>query len=778
MLSAVSAFIGALPLLTLVIERVAMRTGIAPWYAFFELYPPLLLAWLWIALRLPGEAWIETVAYFLLCAVGLQLAAGISTQQTLTALGAFYILPMIGVFNRNWGMVALSVALGIGFDVVELLLPSPLHGQLGSSAGAVAYVYGLLYLIFGGLNALVAHVLHQREKTLEAERSHARAQERRFRVLADNSADLIALHESDGRISYASPAWEALLGYGPETVEGQTLLDFCHPEDMPPLELSLRAASAGRPSRVVHRMRTSQGREVWCETLIRTVPEVKERGQQLQSTSRDVTERKAFEEQLARQADTDPLTELPNRAFLLKRTDSALRAGRPLAVIFIDLDNFKNINDSLGHAAGDRVLIAFAQRVSRMLPPGVMLARLGGDEFAVLMDGADAPEGASPASSAHAASLIDSEATGAATMATGAAEVVPPLQPAAAAPAADTIATEAEVLADRIAAVLRAPFDLGERHLYLTTSAGIVEGEPRHTSADDLMRDADAAMYAAKRSGKAGHRRFDHRMVELAETRLRVDSDLRLALSRGEFVLFYQPIVNLGTQRPAGFEALIRWQHPTLGLLSPDRFIPIAEENGLIVPIDHWVLGEACRQACAWAVLHPADPPIFVSVNLSAQQFRSPGLADAVRDVLQTTGVKPFMLRLEITESALLVRQEESLRAFAELRQLGVRMVIDDFGTGYANLSYLQKFRVDALKIDRSFIARLAVDPEETAIVRSLLSLAKELKMDVTGEGIETPQQCEHLLNQDCTYGQGYLFSRPVPAAEATAYLAGWLSRA
>ena len=731
MLAGTTALIAALPFLTLLVERFVMRSGIAPWYEFFVLYPPMGLAWIWVGLRLPHEAWAEMIAYFLLCATGMRFAAVVSVQQTLVALGAFYVLPMIGVFNRNWKMVALSVALGIGFDIVFLgIVPTMLHDKLGAAATAIVYIYGLLYLIFGGLNALVAHVLRQREETLLVERASARAQERRYRVLAENSADLIALHEPDGRIGYASPAWEALLGFPTAEVEGRALLEFCEPEEVGQVELSLRAAGAGRPSRVVHRLRKSNGEHIWCETLIRTVADPEEgTAPHLQSTSRDVTERKAFEEQLAHQASHDPLTEMPNRAFWLSQVDAALQrahgSGGHIAVIFLDLDNFKTINDSMGHAAGDRILVAFAQRMRCLLPEDATLARLGGDEFAVLLQ-------------------------------------------------ADW--KTAESFADRIEADLRAPFALGEGQVYLTVSAGIVLSEPAHTSADELMRDADAAMYAAKRAGKAGHRRFDRQMFDQAAARLQLDSDLRLALDRDEFVLYYQPIVVLGTQRPAGFEALIRWRHPTLGLLAPDRFIPIAEENGLIVPIDHWVLEEACRQVRAWTVLHPADPPLFVSVNLSAQQFRSSDVAAIVRRVLGSTGATPAMLRLEITESALLVSGKESLRGFDELRQLGVRLVIDDFGTGYANLSYLQKFRVDALKIDRSFIARLAVDPEETAIVRSLLSLAKELRMDVTGEGIETPQQLDHLLNQECTYGQGYLFSRPVPAAEAFAYLTGWVS--
>lgn len=453
MLSGVSVFIGALPLLTFVLERVVMHTGIAPWYEFFGLYPPLAVPWLWIVLRLPGESWVEMLGYFLLCAVGLQLAVGISAEQTLTAMGAFYILPMIGVFNRNWRMVALSVALGIAYDLAWLFLPSSLHVQLGSNADAVAYVYGLLYLIFGGLNALVAYVLHQREKTLEAERSHARAQERRFRVLADNSADLIALHEPDGRISYASPAWKALLDYPPEEVEGQTLIAFCHPEDLPPLELSLRAASAGRPSRVVHRLRGKQGRAVWCETLIRTVADAEDHRPRLQSSSRDVTERRAFEEQLARQAETDPLTELPNRTFMLKQTEAALGAGHRLAVIFLDLDNFKNINGAYGHQIGDEVLRGVVRQCLEAIRPTGALARVGGEEFMALLP--DMPlEGA-------------------------------------------------RMTAERVrSSIASSPFGLDFKRVQVTVSVGVAQYGVDGSTVDALLRVVDERLYQAKRDGR------------------------------------------------------------------------------------------------------------------------------------------------------------------------------------------------------------------------------------------------------------------------------------
>ena len=413
----------------------------------------------------------------------------------------------------------------------------------------------------------------------------------------------------------------------------------------------------------------------------------------------------------------DSLTGLPNRAMfteLLKAEieSSQRRDGHMFAVLFLDLDRFKNINDSLGHTHGDLLLVAFAERLERTLRPVDTLARFGGDEFAILLSGM-------------------------------------------------TDATDAVRVAQRIQDELTQPFVLDKNSAFATASIGIALSSSGYDRADDILRDADIAMYRAKENGKARYELFDQGMHARAVSRLQLESDLRQAIEQKEFCVYYQPIICLQTGRLAGFEALVRWNHPRRGIVSPADFIPVAEETGLIVPIGEWVLNEACMHVRQWQIDSPSHRSLSLSVNLSARQVAQPDLLERIKEALETSKLNPHCLKLEITESVVMENAEAATLMFKQLRSLGVQLSIDDFGTGYSSLSYLHRFPLNYLKIDRSFVMRLTTD-NDNAIVRTISTLARNLGMEVIAEGIETEEQYQQLKMLGCEYGQGYLFSRPV----------------
>ena len=421
----------------------------------------------------------------------------------------------------------------------------------------------------------------------------------------------------------------------------------------------------------------------------------------------------------------DSLTGLPNRAMfteLLKaEIESSQRPdGHMFAVLFLDLDRFKNINDSLGHTHGDLLLVAFAERLERTLRPVDTLARFGGDEFAILVSGM-------------------------------------------------TDATDAVRVAQRIQDELSQPFVLDKNSAFATASIGIALSSSGYDRPEDILRDADIAMYRAKENGKARYELFDSGMHARAVSRLQLESDLRQAIEQKEFCVYYQPIVCLQTGSLAGFEALVRWNHPRRGVVSPADFIPVAEETGLIVPIGEWVLSEACSQVRQWQIDSPSHRSLSLSVNLSARQVAQPDLLERIKEALGTSKLNPHCLKLEITESVVMENAEAAALMFKQLRSLGVQLSIDDFGTGYSSLSYLHRFPLNYLKIDRSFVMRLTTD-NDNAIVRTISTLARNLGMEVIAEGIETEEQYHQLKMLGCEYGQGYLFSRPV-AGDGVAHL-------
>jgi diguanylate cyclase (GGDEF)-like protein len=439
----------------------------------------------------------------------------------------------------------------------------------------------------------------------------------------------------------------------------------------------------------------------------------------------DISDRIKAEQQLKYDALHDSLTGLPNRNCLMHRLDLALKRTTQdpdfqFAVLFLDLDNFKVVNDSLGHLVGDELLINVAELLGRSIRDTDVAARLGGDEFVIL------------------------------------AEAIQGIQ-------------EAAAIADRVLAELRSPFAIARRNVYISASIGIVAGGGTHERAADLLRDADLAMYRAKRAGRAQYAIFDPNMHLQAMQRLHLEQDLRQALQKDEFVLYYQPIVALNTLQIQGFEALVRWQHPQRGLVSPLEFIPIAEETGLIVPLGQWILNTACLQLAQWQAQFP-ERTLKMSVNLSVQQLQTPLVSDLV-EALTLSQIAADSLVLEITESMLVEHIEPIQTLLEEVRKMGIYLSIDDFGTGYSSLSYLGKLPVDTLKIDRAFVSPDDAEARNQVIAESIIALSNLLELGVIAEGIQSLEQLEWLKHLGCKLGQGYLFSAPVPADQATQLL-------
>lgn len=567
------------------------------------------------------------------------------------------------------------------------------------------------------------------------ERAQAETQlreaEARYRTLVEQVPAVIYLSTAEPRlgVAYVSPRVTSLLGLRPDevTADPQDWWQAVHPEDRERVAAFFAAsARPGERRAIEYRLRARDGRDVWVrdEAVLLTDDEGQPRW--WQGVLLDITERKDLEERLRYQAFHDALTNLPNRAFFLDQLARALQAaartGREIAVLFLDLDDFKRINDSLGHDAGDQLLVAVADRLRQGLRSGDTAARLGGDEFTVLLE--------------QVASR-----------------------------------NEALQLADRIADRLSEPFTLSGRAVFITPSVGIAFG----TAADEpaeILRAADLAMYRAKARGKARVAVFEPGMGVAAVERLDLEHDLRLALERDELVLHYQPIVETQSGRIVGMEALVRWNHPRRGLLAPDTFIPLAEETGLVVPLGKWVLREACRQARAWQ--EAGLGPLVVAVNLAARQLEEPGLLDDVRGALLGAGLAPEWLGLEITESMMLADGVDPTGLLAALRRLGVHVALDDFGAGYSSLAYLRRFPINVLKIDRSFISGPAASAEDAVILAGIISVAHSLGLTVVAEGVESADQAAMVRGLACDLSQGFHFSAPLPADAATTLLRDW----
>jgi len=536
----------------------------------------------------------------------------------------------------------------------------------------------------------------------------------RMRALIDSSPDLITVVDSDSRIVYQSPAIARMLGYQAKAPLRTPIGHLVHPDDAVLMEKSLRRADAGQAAKPVEcRWRHADGSLRWLETVCNNLlSDPKVAGIVL--NSRDVTERHQLSEQLRRRAFHDPLTGLANRAKFEERLEQALgRAGAALAVLFLDLDNFKMVNDSLGHSAGDHVLGEIAHRLRACVRVGDTVARMGGDEFAVLLVGLDA-------------------------------------------------SIRAPRIAERILRELAMPLELERRPITLSASIGIACGGSIQ-SAQEILRDSDLALYAAKRAGKGQAQLYRPFMHAAALEQLELEADLRLALDREELVLHYQPLFRLADGELAGYEALVRWQHPTRGLLLPDSFIELAEQTGLIVPLTRWALRSACDQTAAWQLR--AQHQLEVAVNLSFVNLKDDTILGDVSSALSASAIAPEELVLEITEGTVMRDHDKSRRILGELKGLGVRLALDDFGTGHSSLSRLSQLPFDSLKIPRPFVERITHNDTNFALTQGIVDLGHRLDLSIVAEGIETPKQLARVRAIGCELGQGFHLATPAPSA-------------
>jgi diguanylate cyclase (GGDEF)-like protein/PAS domain S-box-containing protein len=553
----------------------------------------------------------------------------------------------------------------------------------------------------------------------------------RYRTMVEQIPAVTYIDEIDETSSaiYMSPQVEGMSGYTPEEwlEDPELWVKILHPEDKERvLAESRRTNETGDPFRVEYRMISKSGHVAWVRDEAVLVKGMGGRSRFWQGVITDVTERKVLEEQLEHQAFHDPLTDLSNRRLFMDRLGHALartqrRRGMRVAVLFMDLEGFKVVNDSLGHETGDRLLVAVSERLKGCLRPEDTLARFGGDEFVVLLEDVEGPQ-------------------------------------------------EPVRVAERIIDELKNRFVLDGRELYARASIGIALGEDRTKDPDDLLRDADTAMYRAK-DGGLGYSVFDPVMYAKAIERLEAENDLGRAVEQEEFVIHYQPIVSLQTGEVFAVEALVRWEHPERGLLNPDEFVPMAEDSDLVVPMGEQVLREACLRAKEWQEAHPRLPPLVMSVNLSARQLSRPDLAETVEGILKETELDGSCLTLDVTETIYVRALAGNTETLDRLRDLGTRISIDDFGVGYSSLAYLKRLPADALKIDRFFVKGLGEDVEDTAIVHMIIELAHTLGLEVIAEGVESEAQATLLKEMGCDMAQGYHFSKPLPPEEIPALL-------
>ncbi|MBD1839294.1 EAL domain-containing protein [Coleofasciculus sp. FACHB-501] len=598
--------------------------------------------------------------------------------------------------------------------------------------------------------ALQAKQMRDQKRQTEVEKTRliaaSQESEQRFRALIENATDIIIIVNASGQVTYVSPSVNRILGYAPDGLIGKNALTFIHPEDV--LLVKQRLKNSIQNPNVTQRLgeyRVQHRNGSWgifeaVTTNLLNDPAV----QGIVVNCHDITERKQAEEQLRHHAFYDSLCGLPNRTLFLERLASQIKHSQRykdslFAVLFLDLDRFEMVKYSLGHLVSDQLLIATARKLMTCLRPTDTLARIGTDEFAILLE-----------------DIHD--------------------------------VSDAIRVVEQIQGELNSPFNLDGREVFTTTSIGIAfagkgqEGwepvrkasapmplcpsAPSHNNLlprpQDLLRAADTAMYHARLEGKGRYVVFHRAMHTLAVAHLQLETDLRRAIIATEFQLYYQPIVELATGKIKAFEALVRWNHPTRGMVPPSEFIPVAEDTGLIIPLGTWVLNEACRQLKVWQQQYSTTQGLAISVNLSGKQFSQPNLIEQIDRILRKTGLDGHYLKLEITESCLLENAEAAAILLWQLRDRNIQLSIDDFGTGYSSLNYLHRFPVNTLKIDRSFVNRMGAGGKDAEIVKAIVALAHNLGMSVTAEGIETAQQLAQLKALQCERGQGYFFSKPV----------------
>jgi diguanylate cyclase (GGDEF)-like protein/PAS domain S-box-containing protein len=595
-----------------------------------------------------------------------------------------------------------------------------------SDVGAIVGLTGTLLVLSVLCVALAA--------TREARDADWRRGDKRALALMDHASDGVVVVDAAGRIHYQSPSMTRIFGYAPDELIGLPSLTLVHPDDVAQTRAWFARVGRSDPGTVARlEIRLCSVDAGWRYVELAGANQLHDRDLRgLVLNAHDVTERKMLEEQLSHQTFHDPLTGLANRALFRNRVDHAIargeRPGSSIALFLVDLDNFKLVNDGLGHGIGDQLLATVAQRLRYELRPSDTVARLGGDEFAVLVED-------------------------------------------------DVTELSAAGVAQRLVDAVRPSVAIDGQQVLASASVGVsilkVQGpdRPAASGADELLRDADLAMYAAKAGGGNRYAIFDPAMHAdlLAEARQR--SELDRALAEGQFVVHYQPIVELSSTRLVGVEALVRWNHPERGLVGPGAFIPLAEATGLIVPLGRWVLRQSCLQLARWRAQFPASSDLYMSVNLSARQFQAPGLVGDVAAAIVDAGVPAANVTLELTETLLMRDTAATFEALAALKTLGVKLAVDDFGTGYSALSYLRRFPVDVLKIDKSFVDGVATNHEDTMLARTIVELGRTLNLQTLAEGIESPDQSSQLEALGCMYGQGYLFARPAAPEEVEVLL-------
>ena len=655
------------------------------------------------------------LVYYLLNTATVATAVGLSTRQSVWQ-----------VWQSNFLWTAPSYFVGAGAAACAAIAWETGWGWLIPLALAPVLLTFRSYCIY--VERIAAEQRHREEvlqlhaKTLESEQ--------RYKLIAAGSNDGLWDWDLTRNELYASDRWKLMIGLPTDC--RVDLMDewfrHVHVEDLPSLRAALDRHLAGQTTHFEHEYRMCHLDGTFRWMLCRGVAVRDDSGTpvRMAGSQTDITERRRIQDELSHAALHDSLTGLGNRTLFTELLERALGRSRRsssygFAVLFVDLDRFKLINDSLGHHVGDRFLVAIGHRIHKYLRPGDALARLGGDEFAILLDAIREPE-------------------------------------------------TATTIADRLQDALAEPFHVNGHEIYASASVGIAFGDSRYRSADDLLRDADLAMYRAKALGRSRCQTFDPSMHTSAIQRLTLENELRRAMEREEFEVHYQPIIELETNAVCGFEALVRWVRADGTMTYPSDFIKVAEETGLIVPLTNLVLRQACYQVARWQRVF--DRPLTLTINISSRLFDRPTLVDEVRDAIASSGLLPRTLRLEITESFLLNSSDAVAERLDELRAVPVELYLDDFGTGFSSLSYLHRYRLDALKIDQSFISRIGGVHNDAPIVGSIVTLARELGMGVIAEGVETAQQARQLLALDCPHAQGYLFSRPLSAADAQAFLA------
>ncbi len=632
----------------------------------------------------------------------------------------------------DWGETGRPYARALAGETVQV------HERPGRATSLAPFRYfdAACVPLRGSDGAITGGLVSVRDVTarvLAAEQ--VRRSEARFHALFDQAPLGIVLLDDDGVVVDANPAFERLVGRDAAQLRGTRAGELSKAEDDAAAREPMRELREGRRASVTLEQRfvRPDGDTVWASLTIRRV-DVLGAGATLMGMAQDVTARRELEARLSHQAYHDPLTGLANRTRLRDRLETALgtpgRAVDSVALVYVDLDDFKKVNDSLGHAAGDRLLRVVAERLLNATRGSDTVARLGGDEFAILLENVRCDQ-------------------------------------------------DVLVVAERVGKAMRAPFELEGREVFVGASVGIARaaaGAAHGAAPDELLRNADVAMYVAKRSGKGRHAMYAREMNADAMERLELEADMRHAVERAELRLHYQPIVDLADGHVLGVEALLRWAHPRRGLLHPVDFVPLAEETGLIVPIGRWVLHEACRQGADWLQRRTDAAPLTLSVNVAPRQLRDAGIVDDVAAALDASGFPAEQLLLELTEGVFMHQDDDALHVLQALKALGVRLGIDDFGTGYASLRYLQRFPVDVLKIDKTFIDGLMLaestgDSSELALARAIVALGDTLSLRTMAEGVEATPQWEQLQRLGCTIGQGHLFARALPPDEVVPYL-------